>query len=363
MGSDVPANDVTLATYEAAAQRYRDAEEPITTVLARFLDDLARRVGADATVLEIGSGTGRDARYLEARGVRVIRTDATKAFVQMMREDGHDARLLDVRTDHLGGPFDAVYAGAMLLHLDRHDFAAVLANANAAVVEHGILAFTIKEGDGEEWSNAKLGMPRRFTYWREPEIRDIAADTGWSVISIARALDEGQAWLLVLVQAAEPRQRSVVITVEDPRTPDVRELISIHQALSHAITPDGFAHVLGLEGLIDPAITLFAARRDGALLGVGALRELDPRHGELKSMHTRDTARRQGIARTMVQHLLAVAADRGYDRVSLETGDGPAFAPAHALYGSMGFAVCAPFGEHIDSPHGTCMTIDITRKT
>lgn len=116
---------------------------------------------------------------------------------------------------------------------------------------------------------------------------------------------------------------------------------------------------MDIDGLLDPSVTFFSARRDGELVGVGALRRLDGCHVELKSMHTIEGARRQGVGRALVTHLLAVAADRDFRRVSLETGTMETFAPARAFYTKLGFEPCAPFGEYIGSATSACMTITI----
>ena len=149
--------DVTLATYEAGAELYREDENqrPRPPEVDSFLSRVARLLpGAGPRVLELGSGTGADASYLEALGVTVVRTDATSAFVQRLQENVHDARLLDVRRDDLGGPHDAILAMATLLHLSRPDFVRFLGEARAAVSQTGLLAFTLKEGDDEGWSTA-----------------------------------------------------------------------------------------------------------------------------------------------------------------------------------------------------------------
>ena len=151
-----------------------------------------------------------------------------------------------------------------------------------------------------------------------------------------------------------------VITEGDPRSPDVRALLERHLAFAHDVTPEGHVHALDVERLVDPSITFFAARQDGTLLGVGALRELDAAHGEIKSMHTVDAARGQGVGRAMVDHLVALARRRGYERVSLETGTYDAFAPARALYAATGFVVCPPFGDYTANPHSVCMTLALT---
>jgi len=100
----------------------------------------------------------------------------------------------------------------------------------------------------------------------------------------------------------------------------VYALLERHLGFAHEHTPIEDVHALDIDGLLDPAVTLFSARRDGVLLGIGALKQLDNDHGELKSMHTAAAARRQGVGRAMVAHLVGVARQRGYQRVSLETG-------------------------------------------
>ena len=134
--------------------------------------------------------------------------------------------------------------------------------------------------------------------------------------------------------------------------------MEIHLAYSYEFSPPEHVHALDIDGLLDPAVTFFSARREGVLLAVGTLKHLDDSHVELKSMHTSAPARRQGIGRAMVDHLLAVATERRYRRVSLETGTMDAYRAAREMYSSAGFERCAPFGEYTDNPYSMCMTIE-----
>ena len=163
----------------------------------------------------------------------------------------------------------------------------------------------------------------------------------------------------VLRFVAKGTRMDLVIAVDDPRTDDVRTLLDRHLAFARDVTPFDHVHAMEVDDLLSPAVTFFSARRDGALLGVGALKRLDETHAELKSMHTSEGARGHGVGRAMVDHLLAVASDRCYQRVSLETGTGDAFVPARALYTRAGFEPCAPFGEYTVNPYSACMTIDL----
>jgi putative acetyltransferase len=105
-------------------------------------------------------------------------------------------------------------------------------------------------------------------------------------------------------------------------------------------------------------VTFFSYRTGGGeLLGVGALKRLDAEHAEIKSMHTAAASRGRGVGRAMVDHLIAVARERGFRRVSLETGSGPAFAPARGLYASARFTPCEPFADYGTSPNSAYMTL------
>jgi putative acetyltransferase len=147
------------------------------------------------------------------------------------------------------------------------------------------------------------------------------------------------------------------IDEDDPRREDVSALLVQHLTFARAVTPPEGVFALDLTGLLDPAITFYSLRADGDLLGVGALKQLDPTHAEIKSMHTAAQARGRGVGRAMVDHLLAVAAGRGVRRVSLETGTQPAFEPARALYASAGFVPCGPFADYPDSDTSAFMTL------
>jgi putative acetyltransferase len=147
-----------------------------------------------------------------------------------------------------------------------------------------------------------------------------------------------------------------VIATDDPRAADVQALVARHLTFAHEHSPPEDVHALGVSGLLDPAVTFYSARRDGELLGIGALKEIDPTHGELKSMHTVAAARRTGIGRAMVDHLVGVAVERGYRRVSLETGTMDAFEPARALYRTAGFTACGPFDGYVPSAASAFMT-------
>jgi putative acetyltransferase len=153
----------------------------------------------------------------------------------------------------------------------------------------------------------------------------------------------------------------LIIAVADPNADDVRALLERHLTFARVQSPPEHVHALNTGAWADPGLTLFGARRDGSLMGVGAIRRLAGAHAELKAMHTRAEARGQGVGQAVLTHLLRVAEVRGYQRVSLETGTMDAFAPARALYRKAGFRPCPPFGPYTVNPYSVCMTLVLDR--
>ena len=150
------------------------------------------------------------------------------------------------------------------------------------------------------------------------------------------------------------------ISIDDPRARDIGELLERHLEFANLHSPPEDVHALDLDGLVDPAVTFFAFRLDGELLGVGALEQIDEDHVEVKSMHTAQEREAAGSAERWSSTSSAWPATAAFARVSLETGSMPAFAPARALYASVGFRPCGPFGDYGPSPNSTFMTLSLS---
>lgn len=131
---------------------------------------------------------------------------------------------------------------------------------------------------------------------------------------------------------------------------DVRTLLAQHFAEMRGGSPPDACHVLPIDGLKDPNIRFFTVREDGNLLGCGALKRLEPGHGEVKSMRTADAALGRGVGKAMLDYLTAAARLEGMSRLSLETGSSDQFAAANRLYEKEEFARTGPFGDYSDTP-------------
>ena len=131
---------------------------------------------------------------------------------------------------------------------------------------------------------------------------------------------------------------------------DVCALLHQHFAEMRSGSPPEACHVLPIDGLKDPATRFFTLRKNGALLGCGALKTLAPGHGEVKSMRTANEALGRGIGQAMLDHLLETARTAGMRRISLETGSTQQFAAANRLYEKNGFERVGAFGDYPDTP-------------
>lgn len=144
--------------------------------------------------------------------------------------------------------------------------------------------------------------------------------------------------------------------LSDPRVVD---LLQHHITTARANSGEGSAHALDLAGLQAPDVSLWAVWEGDALLGVGALKQLSADHGEVKSMHTVEAARRTGAGSAMLRHIIAQARQRGLRRLSLETGSWEYFAPARAFYRRHGLVECPPFAGYVEDPNSVFMTLDL----
>lgn len=131
---------------------------------------------------------------------------------------------------------------------------------------------------------------------------------------------------------------------------DVRSLLDQHFLEMRSGSPPEACHVLPANSLNDPEIRFFTLRENGELLGCGALKRLEPGHGEVKSMRTVNSALGRGIGKALLDHIVGAAKSEGMHRLSLETGSTEQFAAALRLYEREGFERCGPFAGYTDTP-------------
>ena len=149
----------------------------------------------------------------------------------------------------------------------------------------------------------------------------------------------------------------MLISPESPLTPDLALLMARHTADMHADTPPESIHMMDAGQLAIPQVQFFVGRIDGAAVVMGAIKEIDAGHAEVKSMHVLAEHRGKGLSKAMLDHLIAAARATGFARLSLETGTQAMFAPARQLYAKAGFTECPPFEGYSLDPNSYYMTL------
>jgi len=176
-------NSVTLQSYELGVQAYvaKTAAE-VTGNLKCWIDATLGRLDRKAHIFEIGSGFGRDARYIESQGFAVERSDATIGFIQLLEQEEYSVRRFNVLIEDFPATYNCIFADAVFLHFTREELERVLEKAYAALAPNGLLAFSVKNGDGEEWTTEKIGHPRYFCYWRKESLQALLASKNFTCI-------------------------------------------------------------------------------------------------------------------------------------------------------------------------------------
>lgn len=149
------------------------------------------------------------------------------------------------------------------------------------------------------------------------------------------------------------------IAIDHLDDPAIAAFLQSHLDDMRAVSPPESKHALDLAGLRVSAITFWSAYDGQTLVGYGAIKEIAPDGGEIKSMRVHGAARGMGVGSAILQHLIATARARGYRNLKLETGSMAFFTPAQALYRRHGFIDCEPFGDYWPDPNSLFMELTL----
>jgi SAM-dependent methyltransferase len=175
---------ITINSYEQALEQYLEGTaEDVTGEFKVHIDAFLDLLPPNARILEIGSGSGRDAAYITKKGFAVQVSDRPKSFLEYLTIHGHNPIYFDVLSTDLGQKFDAIVANAVLLHFNDEQCRQALTNIYAHLVPGGFFLLRLKRGVGEEISTHKLGKPRYFNYWETSPLRNAVEALGFQVVS------------------------------------------------------------------------------------------------------------------------------------------------------------------------------------
>lgn len=153
------------------------------------------------------------------------------------------------------------------------------------------------------------------------------------------------------------------IRIDDLSSAQSQALIAEHLAGMHAHSPPSHVNALAIQALRAPDVTFWTAWTGDEICGCGALKELGITSGEIKSMRTRPGFLNRGVGQAILNEIQVAAKIRGYEALYLETGTGPAFEAAHALYIKNGFAWCDAFDNYIATDFNVFMVKPLLAKS
>ncbi len=201
--SENNSNEKTLNTYKDKARAYIDnTPAVINGAEYPWIDRALRMIPDNGTVLEIGSGAGRNADFIEDRGYNLECTEAVDEFVNLMQQKGLNARSLNILNDEVDKKYDMVLANAVLVHFTPEQSALVFKKVHNALNDEGIFAVSVKLGEGEKWTDEKLDAPRYFCFWQPEAIKKLAEKSGFEWLSS----DSGEtslknaSWLYIILK-------------------------------------------------------------------------------------------------------------------------------------------------------------------
>ena len=200
-------NAITVQSYHDEFQTYIDKTSgevsgSIKMFINAFLARLAENKGKSSVILEVGSGPGRDAAFMEALGYKILRTDAAENFVKYMQQAGYEAHQLDIVHDLLEQRFDAIYANAVFLHFDDDDFEKALANVKTMLKPGGILALSLHKGAFRGISDHKHSA-RYFQEWTEEQAQSFLTQRGFAVLESLEGKSvsgRNKEWVMLILQ-------------------------------------------------------------------------------------------------------------------------------------------------------------------
>ena len=186
-------NDLTLQAYDknidSFLHRTPAAYGAPHIALKRWIDTALSYAKPQGSVLEIGSATPRDAMYIRSHGLTVQCSDAAHGFVKHLQSEGEPAIQLNIIEDTAQKTYDVVFANAVFPHFTIQDTEKALGNIRKCLNPGGILAFNVKQGEGDEWVNEKMHDQRYIHYWQPYEIYEKVINAGYEIIQLEDGIE------------------------------------------------------------------------------------------------------------------------------------------------------------------------------
>ena len=199
-------NHTTIESYSKNTREYRlytpQDRAGSSEIMWDWIDRTVSYMPVGSKLLEIGSATSRDAKYIRSKNIEVQCSDAAASFVQQMRLEGEEALLLNVTTDPIPAGYSAIFANAVVPHFTSSDFQIVLKKVYDALPHEGIFSFSTKVGTGEQWVTEKSVGQRFIHYWNEEELLSFVTAVGFKLLYSSTNIGNlpNHSWINLILQ-------------------------------------------------------------------------------------------------------------------------------------------------------------------
>lgn len=197
-------NKDTLKAYDSGVKAYYDlSPQKVSDHVKEWIDQALAGLDKKAKIFEIGSGTGKDADYIESLGYDIQVSDASSGFVEFLQKNNKNPVTFNILTDDFSTKHDLILADAVFLHFNTGEVQTILQKIHTALKNSGRLAFTVKRGDGDFIEDKKLGSVRYFKLWQQDELVNLLNACGFSVSYNELAEDNRgnkPAWILIIAK-------------------------------------------------------------------------------------------------------------------------------------------------------------------
>ncbi len=196
-------NDLTIRTYREGFKKYEErTPKEASGEFKEWINSFTSHLPENGTILELGSATGRDARYFASKGYKVTCTDIIPEALEKLSQEGFETSEFDFRNEpkeEWNNHFDGFFANAVLLHAPKDVFEKAVANVSKVLKKDGVAGFSLKTGDGEEVTEEKMDAPRYFNYHNKEDITELLSGLPFETVSISHA--DNNKWLHIIVKA------------------------------------------------------------------------------------------------------------------------------------------------------------------
>lgn len=182
--------DITKKSYQATAKKYAAKVENLAPM--QSIEKFVKHLPSRAKVLDIGCGSGRDAKIFSEKGLYVTGIDLCPDLINIAKKNAPHAAFIEMDMEDITLPnnwFDGAYASSSLPHISKDAILTVFKNIHAVLKAGGYFYFNLKKGTGfglEKDIRYEEDIEKFWAYYEEEEIKSLIQKAQFELIEIGQ---------------------------------------------------------------------------------------------------------------------------------------------------------------------------------